>query len=212
MIPPHPPYATRPVEVDSGDCYYDALLRDDVTLVTEGIERITPTGIRSADGTEHELDVLVYATGFRANECLWPMEVRGRDGQAIEVLWAKDGPRAYLGTMAPGFPNLFMIYGPNMNPYGGLGIVNFEEMTTRWILACIERLVEERRSLEVTEAAYRRWNDELDARELLKIYRHPLAHSYYVNEHGRSSTNCPFTGIEMWHRMRRLDPADLVVR
>jgi 4-hydroxyacetophenone monooxygenase len=213
VIPPHPPYATRPVQVDSGDCYYDALLRDDVTLVTEGIERITPTGIRSADRSDHELDVIVYATGFRANECLWPMEVRGRDGQVIESLWAEDGPRAYLGTMVPRFPNLFMVYGPNMNPYGGLGVVNFEEMTTRWILACLERLVvEQRRTLEVTEAAYQRWNDELDTRESRKIYRHPLARSYYVNEHGRSSTNCPFTGIEMWHRMRRPDPADLVVR
>jgi 4-hydroxyacetophenone monooxygenase len=213
VIPPHPPYSTRPVQVDSGDCYYDALLRDDVTLVTGGIERITPTAVRSADGTEHELDVLVYATGFRANECLWPMEVRGRRGQAIEALWAKDGPRAYLGTVVPGFPNLFMVYGPNMNPYGGLGVVNFEEMTTRWILACIERLVvEDRRTLEVTEDAYWRWNGELDAREAQKIYRHPLARSYYVNEHGRSSVNCPFTGIEMWHRMRRPDPADLIVR
>jgi 4-hydroxyacetophenone monooxygenase len=210
MIPPHPPYATRPVQVDSGDCYYDALLRDDVTLETDGIERIARRGIRTVAGTEHTLDVIVYATGFRANECLWPMEVRGRGGRTIEALWAKDGPRAYLGTMAPGFPNLFMVYGPNMNPYGGLGIVNFEEMTTRWILACIARLVVEgRRSLAVTTAAYRRWNDELDAREERKIYRHPLARSYYVNEHGRSATNCPFTGIEMWHRMRRPDSADL---
>ena len=213
MIPPHPPYSTRPVQVDSGDCYYDALLRDDVTLETDGIERITPGGVRTVAGTEHDLDVLVYATGFRTNEVLWPMEVRGRGGETIEALWAKDGPRAYLGTMAPGFPNLFMVYGPNMNPYGGLGVVNFEEMTTRWVLACIERLVVEgRRSLEVTTAAYWRWNDELDAREERKIYRHPLARSYYVNEHGRSATNCPFTGIEMWHRMRRPDPADLDVR
>jgi 4-hydroxyacetophenone monooxygenase len=214
VIPPHPPYATRPVQVDSGDCYYDALLRDDVTLVTSGIERITPTGVRAGDGTEHELDVLVYATGFRANECLWPMAVRGRDGQAIEALWAADGPRAYLGTVAPGFPNLFMVYGPNMNPYGGLGVVNFEEMTTRWILSCIERLVVDgaARSVEVTEAAYRRWNAELDEREAQKIYKHPLARSYYVNEHGRSSTNCPFTGIEMWHRMRRPDWADFEVQ
>lgn len=213
MIPPHPPYATRPVQVSSDDCYYDALLRDDVTLETDGIERVTPRGVRTVTGTEHELDVLVYATGFRANECLWPMAVRGRGGRRIEDLWAKDGPRAYLGTMAPGFPNLFMVYGPNMNPYGGLGIVNFEELTGRWILAGIERLVVDgRRSLEVTSAAYERWNDELDAREERKIYRHPLARSYYVNEHGRSSTNCPFTGIEMWHRMRRLEPADLVLR
>ena len=212
VIPPHPPYSTRPVQVDSGDCYYDAILRDDVTLVTEGIERLTPTGVRTVDGVEHELDVLVYATGFHANQVLWPMEVRGRDGRTIESLWEKDGPRAYLGTVAPGFPNLFMVYGPNMNPYGGLGVVNFEEIATRWLLACIGRLLDEdARTIEVTESAYWRWNGELDAREEQKIYRHRLARSYYVNEHGRSSTNCPFTGIEMWHRMRRPEPADLLL-
>ena len=106
MIPSFPPYARRPVQVDSDYCYYDALLRDDVTLVTDRIDRITPSGIRTFDGTEYELDVIVFATGFRANECLWPMDVRGRDDRSIEELWSKDGPRAYLGTMAPGVPEL----------------------------------------------------------------------------------------------------------
>jgi 4-hydroxyacetophenone monooxygenase len=213
MIPPHPPYSTRPIQVDSNWCYYDAVLRDNVTLVTDAIERITPDGVTTVDGAEHELDVIVYATGFRANECLWPMEVRGRDGRAIEELWSKDGPRAYLGVMAPGFPNLFMIYGPNMNPYGGLGVVNFEEMVVRYVLACIEHLVlDDKRSIDVTEDAYWRWNAQLDAREERKIYRDPRARSYYVNEYGRSSTNCPFTGVEMWHTLRRPNFDDLVVR
>jgi 4-hydroxyacetophenone monooxygenase len=213
MIPPHPPYSTRPIQVDRDHSLYDAILRDDVTLVSDGIEQVTPGGIRTVDGADHDLDVLVYATGFRANEVLWPMEVRGRDGLAIETLWEEDGPRAYLGTVAPGFPNLFMVYGPNMNPYGGLGVVNFEEIATRWILACIERLVVDgARSVEVTDDAYRRWNRDLDAREATKIYKHPLARSYYVNEHGRSSTNCPFTGIELWHHMRHPDWTDLEVR
>ena len=94
------------------------------------------------------------------------MEVRGRDGRSIEELWSKDGPRAYLGTMAPGFPNFFMIYGPNMNAYGGLGVLNLEEMAVRYMLSCIEHLVlNGERSMDVTETAYWRWNDELDERE-----------------------------------------------
>jgi 4-hydroxyacetophenone monooxygenase len=206
MIPPHPPFSARPVQVDREWCLYDALLTDDVTLVTDSIERITLTGIRTVDGVEHEVDVIVYATGFRANECLWPMEVRGRDGVHVEELWAKDGPRAYLGTMLPGFPNLFMVYGPNMNPYGGLGVVNLEEMVMRYTLTCIEHLVlAGARSVEPNEDAYWRWNDDLDRREERKIYRDERARSYYLNEHGRSATNCPFTGIEMWHRLRHPD-------
>ncbi len=212
MIPAYPPYARRPVQVDSDYCYYDALLRDDVTLVTDGIERITASGIRTVDGTHHELDVVVFATGFRANECLWPMEVRGRDDRSIVELWSKDGPRAYLGTMAPGFPNFFMIYGPNMNAYGGLGVLNLEEMAVRFTMECIEHLVlNGRRSLDVTEAAYWLWNDELDERESSRIYMDPRAKSYYQNEHGRSATNCPFYGTEMWHRLRSPSLDDLIV-
>ncbi|HUC37654.1 MAG TPA: NAD(P)/FAD-dependent oxidoreductase [Acidimicrobiales bacterium] len=213
MIPSYPPYGRRPVQVDADYSYYDALLRDNVTLVTDGIERITPSGIRTSEGVEHELDVIVYATGFKANECLWPMEVRGRGGRSVEELWAKDGPRAYIGVMAPAFPNLFMIYGPNMNAYGGLGVINLEEMATRFALECTEHLiVNGKRAVEVTDEAYWRWNAELDEREKSRIYMDPRAKSYYQNEHGRSATNCPFPGTEMWHRLRRPNFRDLIVQ
>jgi 4-hydroxyacetophenone monooxygenase len=80
-------------------------------------------------------------------------------------------------------------------------------------MACVEQLVlDDKRSIDVTEDAYWRWNGDLDGREERKIYRDPRARSYYVNEHGRSSTNCPFTGIEMWHALRRPNFDDLVVR
>jgi 4-hydroxyacetophenone monooxygenase len=212
MIPKYPPFSRRPVQVDSDYCYYDAFLRDNVTLVTDGIERITRAGIRTKEGTERELDVIVYATGFKANECLWPMEVRGRGGRSVDELWAKDGPRAYIGVMEPGFPNFFMIYGPNMNPYGGLGVINHEEMVTRFALECIEHLIlNGKRSVDVTEDAYWRWNAELDEREKSRIYMDPRAKSYYQNEYGRSATNCPFYGTEMWHRLRRPNFDDVIV-
>jgi 4-hydroxyacetophenone monooxygenase len=213
MIPPHPPFSARPIQVDAGYNLYDALLRDDVDLVTQGIEQVTASGVRTVDGVDHEVDIIVYATGFRANECLWPMEVQGRGGRSVHDLWAEDGPRAYLGAMVPGFPNFFMIYGPNMNPYGGLGVINHEEMVTRWLLTLLADLVETgRTSVEVTDEAYRRYNDQLDARETHKIYKDPRANSYYTNTQGRSVTNCPFPGNEMWHRLRRPVPDDLIVR
>jgi 4-hydroxyacetophenone monooxygenase len=212
MIPPHPPFSTRPVQVDSGYNLYDAIMRDDVALVTAGIERITPSSILTRDGVHHDVDVIVYATGFKANECLWPMEVIGRGGRSVQDLWAKDGPRAYLGAMLPGFPNLFLIYGPNMNPYGGLGVVNHEEMVTRFLLDCVKELVlTGKTSIDVTEQAYWGYNEQLDKREKYKIYKDPRANSYYRNEHGRSVTNCPFPGNEMWHRLRKPDLDDLIV-
>lgn len=206
MIPPHPPFSARPVQVDTDYCFYDALLRDNVTLVTEGIDRINPAGIRAVDGTQHDLDIIVYATGFKANECLWPMEVRGRGGRSVEELWAPDGPRAFAGVMMPGFPNLFLIYGPNMNSYGGLGVLNLQEMAARYALLCVRRLIERgERAVDVTREAYLRYNAELDEREKIKIYSDPRARSYYRNGSGRSAVNCPFTGTEMWHRMREPD-------
>ncbi|CUU60017.1 4-hydroxyacetophenone monooxygenase [Parafrankia irregularis] len=212
MIPPHPPFSARPVQVDATYNLYDAIMRDDVTLVTDPIERITPTGVRTVDGTDHEVDVIVYATGFRANECLWPMDVIGRNGLSVHTLWQKDGPRAYIGTMLPGFPNLFLIYGPNMNPYGGLGVINHQEMVTRYLLDLAKELIlTGKRTVEVTEEAYWRYNDQLDAREKHKIYMDPRANSYYRNDHGRSVTNCPFPGNEMWHRLRRPNHDDLVI-
>jgi 4-hydroxyacetophenone monooxygenase len=209
---PHAASAVRPVQVDSGYNFYDAILRDDVTLVTEGIERITGTGVTTTDGRARDVDVIVYATGFKADECLWPMEVRGRGGRPLSDLWAKDGPRAYLGTMLPGFQNLFLIYGPNMNPDGGLGVVNHEEMVTRYLLDCLRQvLTSGRPAIEVTEQAYWRYNEQLDRRETYKIYQDPRARSYCKNAHGRSVTNCPFPGNEMWHRLRRPNPDDLII-
>ncbi len=207
MIPVAPPYSARPIIVDSNYCIYDALMRDDVTLVTDPIRRITPNGIEVEGGFEYKLDIIVYATGFKANDFLWPMEVRGRGGRSIEDLWAKDGARAYLGTMLPGFPNFFMIYGPNTNNFGGLQIVDFEEMVTRFALECLAGVItQKKRAIDVTPEAYWRYNDEVDRCEALMIYKDPRAHNYYKNDAGRSAANCPIDVRKIWTWLR--DPAD----
>jgi 4-hydroxyacetophenone monooxygenase len=203
MTPVAPPYSSRPVIVDARYCIYDALLRDDVTLVTEPIAKITPNGIEVEGGVEHALDIIVYATGFKANDFLWPMEVRGRGGQRIEDLWAKDGARAYLGTMLPGFPNFFMLYGPNTNNSGGLQIVDFEEMVARFVLQCFSRLITGNKStIDVSLDAYWRYNDEVDRYEAMMIYKDPRAKNYYKNESGRSATNCPIDIRKIWTWLR----------
>jgi 4-hydroxyacetophenone monooxygenase len=203
MIPEAPPLAARPVLVDADNSIYDALLRDDVTLVPEGVDHLTAEGFETASGREYAVDVIVYATGFKASDYLQPMTVRGRAGRRLEDLWAKDGARAYLGTMLPGFPNFFMLYGPNTNPNGGLMVVDTEEMITRFALECIQGLLEEgRQVVEVDEDAYQRYNTELDAREATKIYKDPRAHNYFQNEFGRSATNCPIDVRRLWHWLR----------
>jgi 4-hydroxyacetophenone monooxygenase len=204
MLPSAPPFSSRPVLVDSDYSVYDALLRDDCTLVADGIRRIKENGIEVEGGAEYPVDVIVLATGFKANDFLWPMEVRGRNGQELEQLWEKDGARAYLGTMLPGFPNFFMLYGPNTNATGGLGIFEFEEMVTRFALECIEHLIlEGKQTVDVTLDGYWRYNNELDRQEALKIYADQRANNYYKNEHGRSAGNSPFDVRQMWTWLRR---------
>jgi 4-hydroxyacetophenone monooxygenase len=203
MLPDAPPMSSRPVRVDPLYSIYDVLLQDDVTLVSDGIERLEADGIVGGDGNKYPADVVVYATGFKANEYLWPMEIRGRDGKRPEELWEKDGARAYLGTMLPGFPNLFMLYGPNSNPTSGLAVPDFEEMVTRFALDCIQGLIlRKKRTVEPTLDAYWRFNDELDRWQPHMMYMDSRADTYYKNEHGRSATNSPIDVRLMWGWLR----------
>jgi 4-hydroxyacetophenone monooxygenase len=203
MTPNAPPMSARPVLVDRDYSILDVLLRDNVTLITEGIRRVTEDSIELPDGTRYQVDVIVLATGFRANDFLWPMEVRGRAGLPLEQLWAKDGARAYVGTMLPGFPNFFIIYGPNTNQLSGLQIVAMEEVTTRFALEAIGGLIEQgKHVVEVTEDAYWRYNAVIDDAERLMTYVDPRAHNYYQNQFGRSATNGPIDTRLTWTWLR----------
>ena len=111
--------------------------------------------------------------------------------------------------MLPGFPNFFMLYGPNTNATGGLGIFEFEEMVIRFALECIEHLIlEGKQTVDVTLDGYWRYNNELDRQEARKIYTDPRANNYYKNEHGRSAGNSPFDVRQMWAWLRRPEDHD----
>ncbi|MGE4430319.1 MAG: flavin-containing monooxygenase [Sphingobium sp.] len=211
MIPPHPPFSARPILVDADYNVYDALLRDDVDLVSSGVERIVPEGV-VADGKVHPVDIIVYATGFKANDLLWPMEIIGRDGVSVEDFWAEDGCRAYVaGSMMPGFPNFFILYGPNTNPAHGGGIVNHEEMVTRFALEAFAHMIlNDEHRVEVKTAAFTRYNAHLDQREALKIYTDGRAQNFFMNRHARSSVMCPFGPAELWRMFRDDGPNDLI--
>ncbi|HVN83359.1 MAG TPA: NAD(P)/FAD-dependent oxidoreductase, partial [Candidatus Binatia bacterium] len=120
--------------------FYDAIQRPNAKLVTEGIERIEKSGVRTRDGKLHELDVLVLATGFRVDRFMRPMEVVGRNGTPLEQVW-KDGPYAYMAIAIPDFPNFFMLNGPN-SPVGNFSLIEVAELQ----VSCILQLVEQVRS------------------------------------------------------------------
>jgi 4-hydroxyacetophenone monooxygenase len=211
MIPKHPVLSARPLMIDADYSFLEAIQRDNVTLVTSGIKSINSTGIEDCDGTQHDVDIIVYATGFRAHDYLYPMTITGRDGKTINELWAKDGARAYLSLMMPGFPNLFSSYGPNTN--GLLHVSGLQEMSALYIMMLIERaILDGKRTIEVTEDAYWRYNRLVDERNREKVWSDPRTQSYYwSHKHNRSITQNPFTAPEMWSFLKNPDFGDLKI-
>jgi 4-hydroxyacetophenone monooxygenase len=208
MTPPHPVMSARPVLVDPDYSILDAIQRNNVSLISDPIARVTETGIETETGERVDVDVIVYATGFHATEYLFPMTITGRGGQTVEQLWADGGARGYLGAMIPGFPNLWTLYGPNTN--GGLAIPAFQEMETLYALKCIERLLSDgKASVDVKTDAYWRYNKVVDERNSRMAWSDPRAQNYYWTRFGRSATQCPFSQIEVWNMLRQPDFADL---
>jgi len=132
--------------------FYEAIQRPNAELVTDKIDRIEPEGVRTVDGRLHELDVLVLATGFKVDAFMRPMDVKGRDGQTLDEAWAAR-PSAYLSISIPGFPNFFMLNGPN-GPVGNFSLIEVAELQFGYVMQLIDRLrAGECREISATEAA-----------------------------------------------------------
>jgi cation diffusion facilitator CzcD-associated flavoprotein CzcO len=164
-----------------------ALARPNVEVVTERIREITPTGVVTADGRERKVDAIVWGTGFAATEFLAPMELHGLNGQSLRERWKK-GAQAYLGVAVSGFPNLFMLYGPNTN-CGACSIIYMLERQARYIVKCVQALqAQGLHYLEVRPEAQAVFNDELQRRNKRTTYESGC-HSWYINAEGRNTNN-----------------------
>jgi 4-hydroxyacetophenone monooxygenase len=204
--PPYPPAAKR-IIVDNG-AWAGALHRHNVQLTTDEIERITPDGVVTAGDELHRFDVLVYATGFQPSRFLMPMKVVGRGGVDIHDQWDGDA-RAYLGITVPGFPNFFVLYGPNTNIVVNGSIIWFSECEVRYVMDCLRTLLAGgHRALDCRPDVHDRYNAEIDAENLRMAWGVSKVNSWYKNAKGRVAQNWPFPLLEYWHRTRRVDPSD----
>lgn len=131
--------------------FYDAIQRPNASLVTERIERIEAGGARTVDGELHALDVLVLATGFRSDRFLRPIQVRGRDGVCLDEVWA-ERPSAHVALAVPGFPNLFLLNGPN-GPVGNFSLIDVAELQLDYTIQLLDLLRDGAESVEPTVEA-----------------------------------------------------------
>lgn len=183
--------------------YYPAIVQPHVDLVTEAITQVVPEGVVTADGVTHEVDVIIYATGFDAQEFLESIDITGVGGQKLATQWA-DGARAYLGIYVPHFPNLLVTYGPNTN-LGGGSIIYMLEAQARHMRQAIDRLeAGSYRSIEVTEEAEEAYDQEVQGRLTHSVWAH--CDSWYRHASGRITSNWPGSTHPYAQRTKALEP------
>lgn len=162
--------------------FYQAIQKPNALLVTDGIERVEAQGVRTRDGRLHELDVLVLATGFRADRFLRPMQVVGRDGVSLDDAWAQR-PSAYLSVSVPEFPNLFMLNGPN-GPVGNFSLIEVAELQLGYVLKLVAEAGRAgRREICASHAASVRFDDERVAAARNTVWQ-TGCRSWYLDDRG----------------------------
>lgn len=185
--------------------YYPALQRPDVDLVTEPILRVTDRAVVTADGREHAVDVIILATGFKATAHLSAVDFRGRGGRRLRDEWKDGGAAAYLGTTIPGYPNLFVLYGPNTNQ-GGNSIIFIIEAQVHYVMRALARI--RRRGngvMEVRTGVARRYNRRI-ANALRGTVWDGGCHNYFKDASGRITTQYPHRALWFWLRTRAVNP------
>ncbi len=210
VIPSYAPGGKRML-VDNGS-WAKALCRDNVELIDDAVAAIEPAGVRLRSGRVVDADVLVYATGFHASEFLMPMRITGADGRDLRDVWDGEA-RAYYGMTVPGFPNFFMIYGPNTNIVVNGSIVFFSECSVNYIAGCLKTLIEAgATALQPKPAVVDAFNLRVDAANARMAWGMPDVTSWYKSGSGRVSQNWPFALVDYWNATRVPDMADFEVR
>ncbi|WP_207887144.1 NAD(P)/FAD-dependent oxidoreductase [Pseudomonas sp. 30_B] len=182
--------------------YYPALARSNVKLVDTGIREVTEDAIVTRDGQRHPVDTIIYGTGFAATEFLAPMRVQGLGGRELNQAW-KEGAEAYKGISVSGFPNLFILYGPNTN-LGHNSIIYMLESQFPYVLGCLQRIRREGlKYLDVKPQVQQRFNQHLQ-HELRHTIWERGCNSWYKTASGRNTVNWP--GFTFRYRQQTRQP------
>lgn len=210
LTPGFAPFGKRPIRDPGG--YFTALKHPKSTVVSSGLREVVPEGIVDAEGTLHQLDAIVYATGFRL-DFLAQWRIEGRDGRTLAEVW-QDSPVAYNGCLVPGFPNLFITSGPHASAAHGGGHNFTVEAVVHYAIECLQTLFETgHSSVEVSPEAQQRWAEEVqDALADSVWVRETRATTYYRNGKGEVILASPFRMEDYWNRLRKPDLLDITLR
>lgn len=184
--------------------WYPTLQRENVELVTEGITRITPTGVVTADGTEREVDAIVYGTGFHVTTPPAAEVIHGRGGQTLAEHW-KGSPKAYNGTNIDGFPNLFFLVGPNTG-VGHTSILLMIEWQVKYMVQAVSQAKADGiSSYDLRPEVMDQWVRDIDAMSSGTVWLSGGCASYYVDATGRNSSTWPTYTWKLRQRLAQFD-------
>ncbi len=203
VLPGYPPFGKRML-MDNG--WFRTMARENVHLVTAAVTEVLPDRVRTSAGTEHEADVLIWATGFDVLNFLVPMRIFGRGARELHDDWKGDDARAYLGTVAPGFPNFFCLYGPNTQFGHGGSLITVMERQMHYVMSVLGQMFEQGiAAVEVRQDVHDAYNATIDRLHEGMVWTHQGMETYYRNSRGRVVVNNPFRMVDFWQMVERAD-------
>lgn len=191
--------------------YYPALNRSNVDVIPQEVAEVREHSVVTRDGSEHPVDVLIFGTGFHVTDAFDHLHVTGKDGAKIQDAW-RDGMEAYLGVSVAGFPNMFLLLGPNTG-LGHNSMIFMIEAQIRYVLQCLRLLEREGAShLDVRPSVQRRFNEWIQHKMSKTVWVTGGCDSWYLDSSGKNTTLWPGSTLTYWLRTRRLNPADYELR
>ncbi len=212
VLPDYPPFGKRML-MDNG--WFRTATRDNVRIVNEGIERIEPDAVITKDGQRVEADVLVVCTGFDAVNLLSSFTLLGRGGRNVRERWDAEGAQAYLGVATPGFPNFFMLAGPNTALGHGGSVVALLETQVQYVMSLLKATLHDygqQFEIEVDKEIHDAYNDRVQDAHAKMIWTHKGMSNWYRNGKGRVVAPTPFRNDDYWHMTRNSGLGDYVLR
>jgi cation diffusion facilitator CzcD-associated flavoprotein CzcO len=190
--------------------YLPALARENVELVTDAIREVRPRSIVTADGSEREVDTIIFGTGFHVTDMPAAERVRGRDGRSLAEVW-NGSPQAHIGTMVAGYPNLFFLLGPNTG-LGHNSVVYMAEAQADYVLQALSHLHDrDLETLDVTPQAEDRWNDGIQRRMKGTVWTEGGCSSWYLDRNGLNTSLWPDFSFRFRRALRRFDADEYVL-